>query len=43
MKNPCGSYKGGMKNPIAGKSSSGKLLQILGKKGESRKYIVGDK
>ena len=42
MKNPCGSYKG-TRNPVAGKSSGGKLSQVFGKKGGAKKYIVGGK
>lgn len=42
MKNPCGSYKG-TKNPVAGKSSGGKLTQVLGKKGTIKKFITGGK
>jgi len=43
MKNPCGSYKGGARNPIASRKTGGKLSQVFGKKGEVKKYIVGGK
>jgi hypothetical protein len=41
MKNPCGEYKGVQSNPIASKSTSGKLSQVFGKKGTSKKIITG--
>ncbi len=41
MKNPCGTYVG-MKHPLS-KDSGGKLTQVLGKRGEPKKYIIGGK
>ncbi len=43
MKNPCGKNKGvGSMNPISHKTS-GKLKQVFGEKGTTKKYIVGGK
>jgi hypothetical protein len=51
MRNPCGNYRGinnpcgknrgvGSMNPISRKTG-GKMTQVFGKKGETKKYIVG--
>jgi len=42
IKNPLGKWTG-TKNPVASKSSNGKLTEVLGKKGTTRKFIVGGK
>jgi len=39
MKNPCGKYSG-VKSPI-NKSSGGKLGQVIGHKGTTKKFITG--
>lgn len=41
VKNPCGNYSGVQSNPIASKSSSGKMSQVLGKRGTAKKFITG--
>jgi len=40
MKNPCGNYSG-MKNPIIERRTDGKLTQVFGKKGTTKKFITG--
>jgi len=42
MRNPLGKNTG-MKNPVGSKRTEGKLSQVFGKKGETKKYIVGGK
>jgi hypothetical protein len=41
LKNPCGNYSGIQSNPIASKSSGGKLTQVIGKRGTVKKFITG--
>ena len=40
MRNPLGKNTG-MKNPIASKSTGGKMTQVFGKKGTVEKFITG--